>query len=171
MSQRKRTRYPGVFQDEKTGEYGYVVREGVDPNTGKVRWRRRCGFERAADARDEREKMARSARKRRVAPKRVTVAELLETDAETQHRLGKWRGSTKDVYRRMLDQYVRGAIGRLRAQDLSAGHLDRLYGDMLADGQSPATVQLVHAMISGAYKRALKRGEVSANPCPLATPP
>jgi integrase len=59
----------------------------------------------------------------------------------------------------------------LRAQDLTSGLLDKLYGDLLAGGQSAASVNLVHAMGSGAYKRALKRGEVSQNPLSRATPP
>jgi hypothetical protein len=179
----KRTRHPGIFWDEKTRKYGYVIRVGTDPKTGKDKWQRRRGFAWQKEAINARNRVARAVRDGTHAPpKRTTVAELLAGDFDTQLKLGKMRPSTADGYRRLLDWYVRPAFGGLRAQELRASHLDAFYAELLADGRrqdrsqrkpglSAATVRLIHSMLSGAFARAVKRGDVAANPCQRATPP
>jgi integrase len=178
-----KTRHPGIFYDEKTRKYGYVIRAGTDPKTGKVKWQRRRGFARQGDAIDARNKVARSVRDgTHATPNRMTVAELLEADFDTQVGLNEMRASTADMYRRFLDWLVRPALGGVRAQDLRAGHLNRLYGDLLTEGRrqatdsrgkglSHATVRSVHTMLSGAFGRAVKSGEMATNPCQRAKPP
>jgi integrase len=92
------------------------------------------------------------------------------------------RPSTAELYRRLTDRHVRDGIGRLRAQDLRASHLDSFYGDLLTGGRRratgehgegllPGTVALVHKMLSGAFTRAAKCGDVASNPCRLASSP
>jgi integrase len=170
-----------VFKDSKTGKYGYVV-DVAGPGQPRKQQKRR-GFVRERDALDALNRVARAvADGAHAPPSKVTVAELLEEDFRTQANLGLLRPSTIDGYRRLLDAHVRPAIGGIRAQELRASHLDTLYGSLLAGGRrqatgkrgkglSPATVRLVHSMLSGAFSRASKRGDVAANPCQRATPP
>jgi len=95
---------------------------------------------------------------------------------------GKMRPATAEMYRRLFARYIREPLGGMLAQELRASHLDRLYGDMLADGRRqarsrrgaglmPGTVATTHAMLSGMFNRAMKRGDVPSNPCKRAFPP
>src|SRR5262245_8062896 len=93
------------------------------------------------------------------------------------------RESTASGKRLLLNRNVASTtVGRMRAQDIRAVHLGRLYGDLLADGRRQAidehgsglaasTVRLVHSMLSAAFSRAVKRGDLASNPCSRATPP
>jgi integrase len=170
-----------VFKDPKTGKYGYVV-DVAGPGQPRRQQRRR-GFARERDALDALNKVARDvADGTHAAPSRVTVAELFEADCDTQVALGRWKPSTAYTNRRLFDRYVKPRLGGVRAQELRSGDLDRLYGDMLAAGRrhargrrgsglSAGTVATVHAMLSGVFTRAVKRGDVAVNPCRRASPP
>jgi integrase len=90
--------------------------------------------------------------------------------------------TTAYTYRRLFGRHVKPRLGAMRAQELRSGDLDLLYGDMLAGrrhharsrrglGLKPGTVAAVHAMLSGVFSRAVKRGDLSSNPCRRASPP
>jgi integrase len=170
MTKRRRTKYQGVYFDEDAGTYGYVV-DVAGPGQPRDQ-QRKGGFEHAADARDAREKVRRAVRGGTYAPpSKLTVTELLEVDFETQLGLGRLRASTVDTYRQLVGRYIAPRVGSLRAQELRASQLDALYGDLLEKGLSPSTVDLVHSTGSGAFSRAVKRGDVTENPFRRATPP
>jgi hypothetical protein len=168
-------RDPKIYRVEHTGLYGTRARVGVDAITGQDRWERPEHFQTIDEAQQWRSSVSASRKRNRTAPTRVTVAELLETDNETQLALGDTQASTADTYRRHNETHVKPTIGNLRAADLTARDLNRLYADMRTGGRRPAvsaaTVQLLHAMGSGAYTRAVKRGDLTDNPFKRATPP
>ena len=78
---------------------------------------------------------------------------------------------TMTEHRRSVDHDIRPAIGALRVDKLTGGHLDRLYADLLARGLSPASVRRRHAVVHAALDRAVKWGVIAANPADRATPP
>lgn len=170
-----------VFKDPKTDKYGYVV-DVAGPGQRRKQQRRR-GFARERDALDALNKVARSvADGVHAAPSKATVTELFELDRTTQVQLGKWKPGTAYTNQRHFDRHVAPRIGAMRAQEVRASDLNRLYGDMLTDGRArarsrrgsglgPGTVAAVHALLSGVFTRAVKRGDVASNPCQRATPP
>jgi integrase len=170
MTKRRRTKYQCVFFDEDAKTFGYVV-DVAAPGQPRDQ-QRKGGFARATDAHDAREKVRRAVRGGTFTPpSKLTVAELVEVDIETQLKLGKEKASSADTYRQALKRHIKPTIRNLRAQDLRASQLDALYGDLSAKGLSPATVNQVHTTLSGPFSRAVKRGDVAENPCRRASPP
>jgi integrase len=117
-----------------------------------------------------------------VAPSKATVTEFVEADLETQVALGRMRTSTASGYRVLFGRNVAPTFGDLRAQDVDARRLNALYTDLLTNGRreaterrgeglAPATVRLVHSLLSGCFARAVKAGSLAQNPCSRATPP
>jgi integrase len=178
----RKTKYSGVFEDLRTHTYGATGWE-TNPKSGARRQWKRRGFARAADARDYRNKRLRACQDgTNAAPSRTTVAELFEADLDVQVKLGKMKPSTAYTYRRLFDRYVKPRLGRIRAQELRPSQLDALYGDLLNDarhyarsrrgpGLARGTVATVHAMLSGVFSRAAKRGDLALNPCQRASAP
>jgi integrase len=62
-------------------------------------------------------------------------------------------------------------LGRKRAQDVVPSDLSRLYGDLRDRGLSGTTIRLLHAMLSGVLRRAVRRRELAQNPAALADVP
>jgi integrase len=167
---RKPTKHQGVYLDTTAETYGFVV-DGAAPGQSRKQIRR-GGFERASDARDARNEILRSVRSRTfAAPAKLTLDELVSADLETQLNLGKLRPSSVQTYRRDVRTHVSPKLGTMRAQDVQGEHLDKVYADLLAGGLAPAGVRRVHHLLSGVYRRALKRKAVTVNPCADATPP
>jgi len=104
-------------------------------------------------------------------PSKRTVAELFELDLNLQLDNGLLRATTAEQYRRQFKLHAGPAFGRLRAQDLRAEHLDRLFGNMRTKGLAASTARQLYNMLSGVFRRAVKRGDVETNPCKRATPP
>src|SRR5262245_23995285 len=122
-------KFPGTYLVTHTGKYGARRRIGRDAVTGKDRQERREGFETAREAFEWKNSVSAGRARNRVVPTRITVTELLETDISTQLGLGRIRTSTADTYRRH-GETVKPVIGSLRASELTARDLDKLYGDL-----------------------------------------
>lgn len=76
----------------------------------------------------------------------------------------------------MIDLVVVPALGSTRLDRLQPAMLDRLYGQLAAEGPkgrpwSSASIRKVHAVIRAALQQAVKWGWVSRNVATLATPP
>jgi hypothetical protein len=169
MTRQRPTKYPGVFEDEETGRCGYVFWYR-DPKDGTRKQRKRRGIAKLArDARDLRDEERRSITKGMYTPSRTTVAELFELDMELQLANGWLRSTTAEQYRRQFKLHVGPACGHMRAENLRSNHLDRLYGDMRKKGLASSTIRQTANMLSGVFKRAVKRGDLAENPCKRAT--
>lgn len=119
-----------------------------------------------------------------VAGTRLTVGEYL-ADHWMPLLRDRIKPTTRDSYRRMLEAYVVPRIGRIRLQELSASHLNRLYADLREAGGtqmshakrgqtkplSPKTVRNVHAMLSKALNDAVDVGLLATNVAQRAKPP
>lgn len=100
----------------------------------------------------------------------VTVAGLLARHFDNLDRLGR-SPKTVDNYRGYADRIILPAIGAKRVRDLTALDLDRLYGRLAAAGKKPASIRMVHAILSGALAQAVKWQMVATNPARSASPP
>jgi integrase len=80
------------------------------------------------------------------------------------------RPTTVDKYRRDFNRYVRPKLGSTPLQSLTALHIDRLYGELLA-ALSPTSVSHVHALTHKVLADAVRKGLLARNIAEAASPP
>jgi len=105
-----------------------------------------------------------------VRPSRITVAEWLDTWLNEYKKPPKTRPTTWQNYEYLIRVHTKPAIGHLQLQDLQPHHLQRLYNRLHsagradgAGGLSARTVQMVHTIMHGALRQAVKNGLVARN--------
>lgn len=81
------------------------------------------------------------------------------------------RPSTHRRYSDVMRKHVIPALGTVHLSKLSPAHLQDLYTNLLKQGLSPTTVNLLHVTLHGALKQALRWGMIERNPCDLVDPP
>jgi integrase len=81
------------------------------------------------------------------------------------------RPSTHRRYSDVMRKHVIPALGTVQLSKLSPAHLQDLYTNLLKQGLSPTTVNLLHVTLHGALKQALRWGMIERNPCDLVDPP
>jgi integrase len=179
-----------------TARQGRVYKDGKftsGPNRGRDRWnyvvdvaaggqprkqQRRRGFASKGAAVDAMNKASRSAADgERVDRSTLTVSECVTRYIEHRLAIGAIRPTTAAGYRHVLAKRIDATIGALRVQALRATHLDDLYASLRTSGRdngtglSAGSVGLVHALISGALRWAVKKNLVARNEATRADPP
>jgi len=143
---------------------------GNDPATGKLRQLSKTfhGGSRAADAalRDLIDQQA-PGRSDGVG---VTFGQLLDRWLEESERLDL-SPTTLRTYRAQIKHTIRPRLGKVKLSQLTAKHLDDLYGFMKDDGKSPKTIRNHHAIISSALHQGVRWGWVKTNVAERAKPP
>ena len=99
-----------------------------------------------------------------------TVAQVLADYIEVCE-LRERSPTTIREYERIADNVLIPELGHIRAQSLSAKHLNRLYADLGKRGNKAATVRRVHALISASLGQAKKVGDLESNVALDADPP
>ncbi len=79
--------------------------------------------------------------------------------------------TTLRTYRAQIKQTIRPRLGKVKLNQLTAKHLDDLYGAMKEAGSSPKTIRNHHAIISSAIHQAVRWGWVRNNVAERAKPP
>ncbi len=79
--------------------------------------------------------------------------------------------STLASYRYKIDAVLDPSIGELDPRALTVLGIDRLYGELIAGGMSPATVHHHHRILRAALSQGARWGVVETNPARLASPP
>ena len=79
--------------------------------------------------------------------------------------------TTLRTYRAQIKQTLRPRLGKVKLNQLSAKHLDALYGAMKDGGAQPKTIRNHHAIISSALHQAVRWGWVRRNVAEQARPP
>lgn len=145
------------------------VDAGRDPITGK-RNRVRRGFSggrRAAE--DALNDLVNEVTSGRASSSSASVADLLKRWIENvQDDLSP---RTVQGYRRIVAKRLIPALGRKKLHDVSTKDLDSLYRSLTAEGLAPASVRMVHAVMSSALKQAVRWGWIQHNPADNASPP
>src|SRR4051794_15465540 len=105
-----------------------------------------------------------------IVDNRQTVAVYLEhwLDATARHTL---RPRTFVRYQQLVRKHALPSLGKLSLAKLTPQQLSGLYGDRLAAGLSPRTVQFLHAVLHRALKQALRWDLVARNPADLVDAP
>jgi len=141
-----------------------VRRPGEEPRQ-RVKSRSFIGTER--EAHRELRKLVKEVEEGRHRGTSGSVAQLVE--AWLPGASAGWSPTTDARNRGLLVRHVLPELGSVSLQDLSAARLDAFYGQMLAEGQSPASVRKMHYILRRALATAVRWQWIAANP--LAEPP
>jgi integrase len=136
---------------------------------GRRRHRRRGGFRTRAEAqRFLTEQLQRLSEGSYTAPARTTVGEFLVEWLAAKR--GNLRPLTHESYSTIVRNHIAPALGHRRLQGLSGGILTAFYRDL--EGKlAPSTRRLVHAVLHGALRDAVRWGYLVRNPADMADPP
>jgi integrase len=105
----------------------------------------------------------------RASASTVTLSELIDRWLEN---VGPGLSPrTLGGYRRVSDKRIVPALGTKRISKLTAADLDRFYRALLTGGLAPASIRIIHAVISSALTQAQRWGWLSVNVADNASPP
>jgi hypothetical protein len=96
-----------------------------------------------------------------VVPENITTAAFMDrwmTFAEQN-----LKPATVKRYREAIKIYIKPNLGDKSLHKVDALTVQQMYSQMLTDGLSPATVNLVHSVLSSAFKRAIKWDVLKSN--------
>ena len=99
-----------------------------------------------------------------VEPASMTVNAYLDKWLQTAAR-PRLRERTFSDYEGKLETYVRPALGEKRLCDVRSLDIQSLYGEMRERGLSARTVRYTHAILSSAFKQAVKWHMLAPNSC------
>jgi integrase len=99
-----------------------------------------------------------------IEPASLAVKDYLDKWLKTAAR-PRLRERTYDDYSELLKRYVRPVIGEKRLCDVRTLDIQTLYADMTERGLSARTVRYTHAILSSAFKQAVKWHMLAHNPC------
>ena len=102
--------------------------------------------------------------------KKATLASLLDEFIRVSEERGRAPG-TLHGYRSNAGKVKASPLGDRPLAKLTAHDLDRFYGQLQAEGMTPATVHHHHRLIRAALSQAVKWGWVPTNVALKATPP
>lgn len=77
---------------------------------------------------------------------------------------------SKEVYSRAYNLYIKRFIGKMPLQAVRGEHIQKIYNDLLRNGYSNSTIEIVETVLSGMFRTALKNKRISENPVALASP-
>ncbi len=89
---------------------------------------------------------------------KTTVEELMTSWLDIKKT--KSRPATQEQYSRSVRLYILPAIGKAKMQDLNAARIQALYKDLEMRGVSARTIEIVHTILHGFLKHALRLGLV-----------
>ncbi|MDA8379481.1 MAG: tyrosine-type recombinase/integrase [Actinomycetota bacterium] len=164
----------GVYRDRHGGWYVKVT-TGRDPLTGRRRQLTRRGFATAAEAAKARRALLAGSDAGMPSPApgkatTVTVAELVAEYLDGIDMDGKLAAKTRNSYRDYACAYVLPHLGQLNLGEVTGEVVlawqRRLIQGGARDGTglAPNTIRLARAPLAGAFKLAVVRGLVAANP-------
>jgi integrase len=96
-------------------------------------------------------------------PQNITVAKHL--DDYLQHAQANLKPRTVKRYREAIDAHLRPALGKEKLHTLDARRIEALYARKLEQGLSPASIHVLHAVLSASLKRAVRLKLIQHNPC------
>lgn len=163
----------GVVKRGATWSYKVSVR---DPATGERRQRWVGGFATQREAKAARSAaLTRHAEGTHVEPSKILLREWLDGWLTAQEAIRK--PGTVAAYRAKADRYIVPRLGGTPLRALSAPQLDAFYAQLIRSGGqggkplAPATVAVVHAVVSKSLGDAVRKGMLTVNPATNATVP
>jgi integrase len=156
--------------------WSVVIELGRDPDGRRTRkWH--SGFRSKKEAERARvELLSRLDRGSYVTPTKLTLGTFL-IDEWLPAKRATVKETTLASYEVHVTTHLVPRVGGLPLVGLTAGHLNALYADLLADGRrrggalSPTTVRRIHATLHKALADAVRWGRIPRNPADDADPP
>jgi integrase len=106
-----------------------------------------------------------------VAPRPTRLEDIGEawlaaaTEGGIRNRSGdRYKPSTLRGYEQALREYVYPALGAAKLQDVRAGDVQRLVDELVGRGLNPSTVRNALLPLRAICRRALRQGDINANP-------
>jgi integrase len=96
-------------------------------------------------------------------PENITVAKHLQD--YLQHPQVHLKPRTVKRYREAIEAHLIPALGREKLHTLDAHRIEGVYATKLEQGLSPASIHVLHAVLSASLRRALRLGLIQHNPC------
>jgi integrase len=153
----------------RSGYWELAVEAGRDPITGR-RLRVVRGFRGGKrEAEQALNELVAEASSGRASASSATVAVLI--DRWLENIADTLSPRTLGGYRRISAQRIVPALGKIKLNKLTAAHRERLYRSLSADGLAPASVRMVHAVVSSALSQAVRWGWIATNVADRARPP
>lgn len=84
---------------------------------------------------------------------------------------GRVRPSTLEGYESKVQVHIKPAVGHVQLERLQPEHLEAFYAAKIDEGAAPASVLVMHRIVSRALKVAEQRGRVARNVALLVEPP
>ena len=81
------------------------------------------------------------------------------------------RQKTIERYEGLMQKHIIPDLGRIELTELAPSDIRTLEAKLTAKGMAPKGVELVHTVISGAYRYALQEDAAWRNPAKAVTPP
>jgi integrase len=153
-----------------SGNWYFRYSVGPDPFTGRPR--------RRAVTIQAKNKSAAQAQARKIVAEAETVA--TGSSATVDQLLTEWMRfqsgrsrspTTLNGYHSLIDHHISPSIGSIKISDLTAHHLDSLYGKCTKAGKSPRTIRNIHNVIGAALNQGVRWGWLEKNPALRATLP
>lgn len=95
----------------------------------------------------------------------ITVGALIDQYLRHVSATGALKPLTIRRYTEAATNHLRPSYGTLKASALDAATIEDTYTTKLASGLSASSIQVMHAVLSAAYKRGVRLGKVQSNPC------
>ena len=105
-----------------------------------------------------------------IATEKITVRQWL-TKWMAEYVKPNARQRTVERYQGIIDRHIVPFIGHVVLSKLTPSEIQAMEAGLTTRGMAPKGVELVHTVISGAYKYALRMEVVWRNPAKAVTPP
>jgi len=166
----------------KRGKGYSIVYRALDPSTGRAKQTWKGGFATKREAEAALKEIVSQVDAGTYArPTKQTLAQYLTGDwlpsLDAAVKGGSLKASTAAFYRGLVNTYVIPRIGGVLLTRLDAPMLNKLYGELLANGKrngtglSTTSVHGCHVAVSRALGDAMRWGKLSRNVAAMADPP
>ena len=169
---KRRARGEGSIRQRKDGTWEARFVTGIDPGTGKEI--RKSVY--AKTQKEVRKKMTEAVAAldngTYQAPDKTTLGTWLDEWLNTFCK-NKVKPLTYQAYAGLIKNHIVPAIGKMKLQEVTGIHVQRLYNQMAENNFSPKTIRNVAIVLHKAFDVARKQpnAPISINPCDSAEPP
>ena len=167
---KKRGNHEGTIVHRKDGRWMASITIGRDPATGKLKRVSFYGKTRQEAADQLANALSDMNRGTFVAPQKLTVGQWLETWLQ-EYKHPKVRPLTFDNYERIVRCHLIPALGHIPMKELRPEHVQRAYNERRQAGMSAGSIRVMHAVLHGAFRQAIKNQLVLQNVTEAAVPP
>ena len=105
-----------------------------------------------------------------VSAEKITLGQWLEKWMN-EYVVPNKRQKTIERYEGVIKKHIAPVLGKIGLSKITPADIGRLEGKLSSEGMAPRGVGLVHSVISGAYKYALRMEVAWRNPAKAVTPP